>query len=406
MLGRSRRETRNVENRAGRGILHGASALDNAGEKRMDELDHTPPTNELMQRLERNLTPRAREIRALMHAAIEAGVSGDIPEVQVEARLSALVAELEGSPDREDVIRLAQLQARAYDNRVEEDRGIEAKARAALSVLERADELEPAPETGRTLGEALAVLERHGESPAVRLDPGLAVEIPKGRTMDDGPKLYRVSTTVDELAGYRDVLLTWTADGRKAPPVPYTDALEGLERGHEPDPYQRGAVDELYTLEEAKALAAYLRKHYGDQASRTEIDEQPLPIPSNTMPLGFLPTGGGVGQLPPVHETDYQFIFEVRGCYDPRRHEAVTEPPPVAEWEWGNPHRFGEPARPGELRDLTNTLDGLRQEVAHRLGTEHPLFRLMDEALTSGDLEVLRVARVASDGLLLEPIPF
>lgn len=42
-----------------------------------------------------------------------------------------------------------------------------------------------------------------------------------------------------------------------------------------------------------------------------------------------------------------------------------------------------------------NILDGERQEIAHVLGTEHPLFTLVDGAMKSMDLDELRVARAA-----------
>jgi len=60
--------------------------------------------------------------------------------------------------------------------------------------------------------------------------------------------------------------------------------------------------------------------------------------------------------------------------------------------------RFGEDPYPGELRDLTNDLDGRRQEVAQAVGTDHPLFKLLDGAVRSGDLEELRTASAASYG--------
>jgi hypothetical protein len=58
------------------------------------------------------------------------------------------------------------------------------------------------------------------------------------------------------------------------------------------------------------------------------------------------------------------------------------------------------PAEPytREARELVNTLDGERQEIAHALGTEHPLFKLVDGALRSDDIDELRVAYVAASG--------
>ena len=52
----------------------------------------------------------------------------------------------------------------------------------------------------------------------------------------------------------------------------------------------------------------------------------------------------------------------------------------------------------GEMRDLLNFLDGERQELAADLGTGHPLFRLVDAALRSQDIDELRVAQAACEG--------
>jgi hypothetical protein len=60
-------------------------------------------------------------------------------------------------------------------------------------------------------------------------------------------------------------------------------------------------------------------------------------------------------------------------------------------------YRFGEEPYPGEIEDLANVLDGRRQQVAEDLGTEHPLYRLLDESLRTSDVEELRVARAASE---------
>ena len=49
----------------------------------------------------------------------------------------------------------------------------------------------------------------------------------------------------------------------------------------------------------------------------------------------------------------------------------------------------------GEGKERVNALDGERQEIAHTLGTEHPLFKLGDGALRSHDIDELRVARAA-----------
>jgi hypothetical protein len=52
----------------------------------------------------------------------------------------------------------------------------------------------------------------------------------------------------------------------------------------------------------------------------------------------------------------------------------------------------------GELRELYNGLDGERQAIGQGLGTGHPLCRLVDGALRSGDLDELLVAQAAIIG--------
>jgi hypothetical protein len=199
-------------------------------------------------------------------------------------------------------------------------------------------------------------------------------------------KLYRVQTRTDAIEGYDDVLVTWVAAGREAPPAPYADAIEGLGSDDEADLYRRNAVDELFTFEEAEEWVDYLQSHYGGESA--EVVEEPLPLPGNAMALSDVPVGGGVDQILPVRGEDFPFSFPVYGCYDLRRH---------LETETGNMYRFGEEPYPGEIEDLANVLDGRRQQVAEDLGTEHPLYRLLDESLRTSDVEELRLARAASE---------
>jgi hypothetical protein len=78
--------------------------------------------------------------------------------------------------------------------------------------------------------------------------------------------------------------------------------------------------------------------------------------------------------------------------------EAMMPPPAPSTGLEDRLPRFGEAPYPGELRDLMNELDGRRQEVVADLGVGHPLFRIIDFALRSGDLEELRTARAAGHG--------
>lgn len=57
-----------------------------------------------------------------------------------------------------------------------------------------------------------------------------------------------------------------------------------------------------------------------------------------------------------------------------------------------NQHESHEAEYPGELRDLSNALDGYRQQAAHELGVNSPLFRLIDGALRLCDAPAMREA--------------
>ncbi len=73
--------------------------------------------------------------------------------------------------------------------------------------------------------------------------------------------------------------------------------------------------------------------------------------------------------------------------------------PRDAEWEeYVASYAYAYPNYPGEMRDLYNGLDGARQVIGQALGEGHPLFRLVDGALRSGDLDELRVAQAADIG--------
>jgi hypothetical protein len=205
--------------------------------------------------------------------------------------------------------------------------------------------------------------------------------------------LYRVQTRTDAIEGYDDVLITWVAAGREVPPAPYAEVTEGLDSGDEADLFRRNAVEELFTFEEAEAWAAYLKRHYSNES--VEVVEQPLPLPGDAIALSDMPVGSGVDQILALREEDYPFSFPVYGCYDLREQLA----------ESGNRYRFGAEPYPGEVEDLTSVLDNRREQVREDLGTEHPLFRLLDASLRSGDVEELRVARAASESFHINEYP-
>jgi hypothetical protein len=128
-------------------------------------------------------------------------------------------------------------------------------------------------------------------------------------------KLYRVRSTKDEFNGHRDVEITWIAM-RYDPPLRYAKAIEGLSADVEAKESAQGAVDELFTREEAEKWVEYLHKHFDYQS--TEIVEEPLPLDENITGYSY-PHPGGEDLLRPVKaavkEVDYPFSFEVCGYY-------------------------------------------------------------------------------------------
>lgn len=118
-------------------------------------------------------------------------------------------------------------------------------------------------------------------------------------------KLYRVSSTIEEYYGGRNVVFSWFALDRSELVVPYTKVIEGCTSDARPlsaavtgepwgdEEYVKGAVDELFTLKEAEMLSPYLKEAYGDE--NVEITEAELPITNNRVGLGVIPLGGPQG---------------------------------------------------------------------------------------------------------------
>lgn len=124
-------------------------------------------------------------------------------------------------------------------------------------------------------------------------------------------RLYRVISTVPRLTHrgctYKDVKIIWLAE-RDEPPVSY----------------EEGAIDELFTLEEAHALAAYLFEAHNDA-----VTIEPIVLPWNskdTMPIGAIPLGGPTDQYMLYREPEYNLTFKVCGFFDIRGYERIQEP--------------------------------------------------------------------------------
>jgi hypothetical protein len=220
-------------------------------------------------------------------------------------------------------------------------------------------------------------------------------------------KLYTVASTVAEYRGHKDVVFNWFVKRRRVPVYPFTEeesvgprlperlavALVDLPDAYASDVYgySEDALNQMFALDEAEMLAEYLRVHYGDEPA---IHEEELPIECGRAGPLAIPVGGPQGFHMLDKTPGYTLSFEVWGYYDLR----------VAEGPYSEPDEVERYARPapyaGEGDDLLNDLDGERQQIAHTLGTEHPLFKLVDGALRSADIDELRVARAASDGWL------
>jgi hypothetical protein len=129
-------------------------------------MDETPPTNELIEQLTARLSPEGREVQEQLEV-----LTGTLDaSADVEARIDEAIAHMGRLPEEDQNLlsQIARLKARAYGQRAEEYREGERAARLGMAALERAYELERAagrePGPNMTLGEALEILRRHGES--------------------------------------------------------------------------------------------------------------------------------------------------------------------------------------------------------------------------------------------------
>ncbi len=142
----------------------------------------TPQRNELIQQLLRKLTPEGREAWENLESQVECQA-----ERQVERKAERQVSGSSAGEDREEVLgsivrlnslpkrdqaiveRLFDLQIRAEQTEAEESAKSRAQLDWEMAILHRAFGLVESesedPEYPRGLEEALAVLDRHGESP-------------------------------------------------------------------------------------------------------------------------------------------------------------------------------------------------------------------------------------------------
>lgn len=127
------------------------------------------PTNAMIERLEAQISEEGLALmEELVGCGPEDGWEGD--EEAAARIVERMKAELP-LPERQSIMRLMPLYAQAYRARAEEHIEAVQHAELARSVIWRAAEL-TGNETaeGITLGDAVQVLESHGESPPEHLD--------------------------------------------------------------------------------------------------------------------------------------------------------------------------------------------------------------------------------------------
>jgi hypothetical protein len=134
-------------------------------------------------------------------------------------------------------------------------------------------------------------------------------------------KLFHVTTTVPAFHGYRDVVLWWFVDNRPAPTNrPYRELIKSGTSPERLRDLAEGAINEMFSAEEAEAWTAWLREHRG---GTTTIEEAELPIEPNTMGVNAIPLGGPQDVLMMWKAPQYTLPFKVGGYYDLRHYERI-----------------------------------------------------------------------------------
>jgi hypothetical protein len=126
-------------------------------------------------------------------------------------------------------------------------------------------------------------------------------------------KLYRVTTTVREFRGCKNVVFIWF---RYMPPGrrPYAVLIKDYEPERALAVYTESLIEELFTWDEARQLKDYLARHHGREG-KTVIKEEPLPV-DNMMDYGGLAVGGGDDFYMLYKEPEYSLPFKVSGYYN------------------------------------------------------------------------------------------
>ncbi len=132
-------------------------------------------------------------------------------------------------------------------------------------------------------------------------------------------QLFSITSTIPVFRDHSNVAIGWFVRRRTQPVARrYSNLIENYDAlPTDARLYPEGAVDELFTRQEADALAAWLREHRHDLSAK--VDQVNLPIPANIIGLGAVPCGGGVDCL--LLGTEEGCPLEVGGFFDLRQHE-------------------------------------------------------------------------------------
>ena len=137
-------------------------------------------------------------------------------------------------------------------------------------------------------------------------------------------KLFSVQSVVKSYRGCRNVHIAWFIErGESKPHRPYAELIKDYDPSSwECQQYTEGAIDDMFTEEEAVQLKEYLERANGDQATTT-IHEVELPIEKLEMSPGAMPAGGGCDFLMLFKRAGYPLPFEVWGYFDLRHCESL-----------------------------------------------------------------------------------
>jgi hypothetical protein len=129
----------------------------------------------------------------------------------------------------------------------------------------------------------------------------------------DFGKLFGVTTLVKEYGGCRDVTFHWFKEEPTPGARPYGQLIADYVPG---DAYAEGAIDEYFTEDEAKQLAAYLAGEVDGDEDKTTTKEISLPIPNNMAGYGAMAVGDGDDFYMLSKSPDYPLPFSVSDYYN------------------------------------------------------------------------------------------